>query len=137
MSLMLNKDQSFSMSAYVTSPGPQTIALSGYLVEKRNGETWVAPLIPQLFYGVDGQQLGPSWRQNFTQTGEQVILSRVAGHPDVPHEELYWRKVSDMEVGRLGAAAPSGEIPWSLIVTGATIIGFIGLIAYLALRDDQ
>jgi len=95
MSLMLNKDASFSLSAYVSSPGYQSIVLRGYLVEKRNGETWIAPLIPQLFYGVTGQQLGPSWRQYFSTTGQQVILSRSGGKPEVPREELWWRKVAE------------------------------------------
>ncbi len=90
---MIPEDESFSMSANVTSPGPQGIILKGYLVSERADGTYVAPLIPRLFYGADGNPLGASWRQNLTQTGEQVILSRSGGQPSVPRDELYWRKV--------------------------------------------
>jgi len=99
--LMLNEDESFSLTAYVESPGYQRIALQGYLVSRRSDGTYIAPLIPQLFYGADGKQL-QTWRQNFTATGEQVILSRVAGEPSVPREELWWRKVAE---------APKAEVP--------------------------
>ena len=107
MVLVLREEESFTMSANVTSPGYQRIALKGYLLSEHEGQTYVAPLIPQLFYGVTGQQLS-SWRQNFTQTGSQVILSRAAGgYPEVPREELYWTKVSDKKVEKLEAPKPS------------------------------
>lgn len=92
MVLLIPEEGSFNMSAYVTSPGYQRIALKGYLVEKRNGETWVAPLIPQLFYGVEGTQL-QTWRQYLPEAGSQTIFSRVGGEPSVPREELFWRRV--------------------------------------------
>lgn len=95
--LMLDEDEYFSITANVTSPGPQTMVLKGYLVSERADGTYIAPLIPRLFYGADGNQLGASWRQNLTQTGEHVILSRVGGEPSVPREELYWRKVKTKE----------------------------------------
>lgn len=95
--VLLSEDQSFSLTANVTSPGYMRVALKGYLVSKRNGETWIAPLIPQLFYGASGQQLA-TWRQNIPQAGSQVILSRKAGgYPKVPREELYWRQVKPEE----------------------------------------
>ena len=133
---MLNEDQSFSLSAYVTSPGYQTIALRGYLVERRSDGVYVAPLIPQLFYGVTGAQLGPSWRQYFSSTGEQVILSRSGGKPEVPHEELYWRKVSDQEVRRLEAAPPAG-IPWDWVVAGLGFLSLIALAGYVAWTQSR
>jgi len=90
---MLNEDQYFSLTANVISPGPQSMVLRGYLVSERADGTYIAPLIPQLFYGADGTPL-TTWRQNLTQTGSQVILSRAAGgYPQVPREELYWRKI--------------------------------------------
>jgi len=108
---MLEQDQSFSMQANVTSPGWQTLALQGYLVERRADGVYIAPLIPQLFYGVDGSQLS-TWRQYFSSTGPQTILSRAAGgYPKVPKQELWWRKVSDLEVGEK-KAAPALEVPW-------------------------
>jgi len=108
MSLTLEEDESFSLSAYVDSLGDQRIALSGYLVSHRGDGTYVAPLIPQLFYGVNGTQL-QTWRQNFTATGDQVILSRSGGLPKVPREDLYWRKVE-------GAEQPKTEQPVTPVV---------------------
>jgi len=92
MSLVLDKDEAFSMSAYVEAPGYQRVLLSGYLLERRADGAYVAPLIPQLFYGVSGAQL-QTWRQYLPTTGNQVILSRSGGQPSVPREDLYWRKV--------------------------------------------
>lgn len=109
MVLMIPEEGSFSLSAYITAAGYQTLIPKGYLKSTRNGEVWIAPLIPQLFYGVTGQQLGPSWRQYFSGTGEHVILSRVAGKPEVPREELYWRKISEEKVPELEAAVEITE----------------------------
>lgn len=129
MSLMLEEDEFFSMSAYVDSLGEQRIALSGYLVEHRGDGTYVAPLIPQLFYGVNGIQL-QTWRQNFTVTGDQVILSRSSGLPKVPREELYWRKVKEAEQPKVEQPVSLVEAPnpWILpaLVLGATI-AFYGI----------
>ena len=98
MVLMLDEDESFSISANVTSPGLQRTILKGYLVSRRPDGVYVAPLIPQLFYGASGSQL-QTWRQNITTTGNQVIISRVAGGlPNVPKQELYWRKVQDPQI---------------------------------------
>jgi hypothetical protein len=99
-SVIIGEDESFSLTANVTSPGYQRVALTGYLVKRTNNGTYVAPLIPQLFYGADGTQLS-TWRQNFTTTGSQVILSRAAGgYPEVPDEELFWSKISDRRLGQ-------------------------------------
>ena len=92
MSLILEKDESFSMSAYAETPGYSRVILSGYLLERRADGAYVAPLIPQLFYGVSGAQL-QTWRQYLPTVGDQVILSRSGGQPSVPREDLYWRKM--------------------------------------------
>lgn len=125
MSLMLDEDESFSMSAYVESLGYQRIALQGYLVDRRADGTYIAPLIPQLFYGADGTQL-QTWRQDLTSTGNQVILSRSGGYPKVPREELYWRKISENHVAKeevkvAEAQALQPASPWviALAVVGA------------------
>lgn len=132
MSLVLNEDEFFSMEANVTTPGYQTVALSGYLVERRADGTYVAPLIPQLFYGADGNQLGASWRQDIPTAGSQVILSRSGGQPSVPREELYWRKVSEDHVEKEEVKAvqptqamviPSWVIPVAIL--GVIVGGFI------------
>lgn len=96
--LMLDEDESFSLTANVTAPGPQSIVLRGYLVSRRSDGTYIAPLIPQLFYGAQGQQL-TTWRQDIPVAGSQVILSRSGGQPSVPREELFWRKVPSREEG--------------------------------------
>lgn len=96
MVLYLDEDQSFSMEGYFTSPGYQSVALQGYLVDRRRDGTYVAPLLPQLFYGANGQQLGPSWRQYIPFAGSQTILSRGGeDSPPFPKNELWWRKVSE------------------------------------------
>jgi len=95
--LYLEEDESFSMTANVESPGYQRIALTGYLVKRTNNGTYIGSLLPQMFYGADGNQL-TSWRQNFTTTGSQIILSRAAGgYPKVPDQDIYWRKIADSE----------------------------------------
>jgi len=94
MSVVLDWDESFSMQANVTSPGPQRVVLSGYVTERRPDGLYGAPLLPQLFYGADGSQLS-TWRQNIPGSGEQTILSRSGGQPSIPKEELYWRRIGN------------------------------------------
>lgn len=93
---MLEEDESFQLSANVTVPGFQSIVLKGYLVRREPEGTYIAPLIPQLFYGAQGQQL-TMWRQDIPSAGSQVILSRSGGQPSVPREELFWRRVPTRE----------------------------------------
>ena len=113
MSLLLDWDEYFSMQANVTSPGPQRIALSGYITERRPDGLYAAPLLPQLFYGADGVQL-TTWRQNLTGTGEQTILSRSGGLPSIPKEELYWRRVGNAVSAPVGVYSVGQKIPGSL-----------------------
>ena len=94
--LVLDEDETFTLSAYVESPGYVRMPLRGYIREYRGDGVYIAPLIPQLFYGADGQPLS-TWRQHLSQTGERVILSRAGGQPSVPRHELYWRKVPGRE----------------------------------------
>ena len=102
MVLMIDEDDSFSITANVTSPGYQRTILKGYLVSRRSDGVYVAPIIPQLFYGASGAQLGASWRQNITTTGNQVILSRAAGGlPNVPKQQLYWKKIRDTQTAEV------------------------------------
>jgi len=101
MSLMLDWDESFSMQANVTSAGPQRVVLRGYVTERRPDGLYAASLLPQLFYGADGNQL-TSWRQYVSGTGSQTILSRSGGQPSIPKEELFWRRVGNT----VGAVKP-------------------------------
>jgi len=131
MSLMLDENESFTLTANVESTGYQRVALQGYLVDRRSDGTYIAPLIPQLFFGVNGTQL-QTWRQNLTTTGSQVILSRSGGYPKVPKEELYWRKVEEPEkpeekaeaVKVIPLEAPSWMLPVAL-VGGLLLLGYI------------
>jgi len=154
-SLMLDEDESFSMSANISSPGYQSVVLRGYLVKRIGNGTYVAPLIPQLFYGADGLPL-TTWRQNLSTAGSQVILSRGAGgYPQVQDECLFWRKISDGMAGQprtdaeraerhlerygttelpprgtgYGLQAPSLQIP-SWVVPVAIGVGAIAVIGY-------
>jgi len=126
--LMLDEDESFSLTANVESPGYQRVVLQGYLVSRRSDGTYIAPLIPQLFYGADGTQL-QTWRQNLTTTGSQVILSRFGGEPSVPREELYWRKVK--EAPRVAEAPAIQEQPNILPII---ILGGLFLLLILGKR---
>ena len=124
---MLDEDESFSISAFVTSPGYQRTVLKGYLVSRRPDGVYVAPIIPQLFYGASGTQLGASWRQNITTTGNQVILSRAAGGlPNVPKQQLYWRKVQDTKT----VQTPTQTVkPLAIYVSpGLVILMVVGVI---------
>jgi len=113
MSLMLDWDEFFSMQANVNSPGPQRIALRGYITERRPDGLYAAPLLPQLFYGADGTQLS-TWRQNIPGTGSQTILSRSGGQPSIPKEQLYWRRVGNAVSAPVGAYSVGQKIPGSL-----------------------
>ena len=103
---MLDWDESFSMEAYVTNPGYQRVVLKGFITEQRSDGLYAAPLLPQLFYGADGSQL-TTWRQYLDSSGSQTILSRSGGLPEIPKEELYWRKISDTEEVREEVSAPT------------------------------
>ena len=136
MVLMLDENESFSITANVTSPGPQSMVLKGYLIRKTANGTYVASLLPQMFYGADGQPL-TTWRQNLTSTGSQVILSRAAGgYPEVPKQDIYWRKVSDFEEKAVTPTPTQQvttlEIPQWVIPVGFLLVGGIAL--YLLIR---
>ena len=131
MSLMLDRDESFSMTANVTMPGYQRIILRGYITERRPDGLYAAPLLPQLFFGADGLPLS-TWRQYISGTGSQTILSRSAGSPMVPREELFWTKISDKKEPVKVEVAPLGVSP----ILVFSILGFIGgaVLIYLSGR---
>lgn len=96
--LVLNEDESFSLQANFEAPGYFRMALQGYITQQRSDGIYVAPLIPQLFYGVDGSQL-QTWRQYVGTAGQHTILTRSGGQPTVPREELNWRKLPQRGTG--------------------------------------
>ena len=120
MSLMIPEEGSFTLSAYMESPGYVRFVPKGYLVSRREGETWVAPIIPQLFYGASGEQLG-TWRQYIPEAGEVTLLSRVAGHPEVPREQLFWRRIGGVEIpnfqsGAVSLSSSPTDFLWGLFI---------------------
>ena len=134
MVLYLEEDESFSLTANVLSPGYQSLVLKGYLVQRRGDGVYIAPLIPQLFYGASGEQL-QTWRQWIPSAGSQVILSRSGGLPKVPREELWWRKVE--EAPRAAAPAPSAVAPAQVAVPAWAFLGIplaVGAVLLLASR---
>ncbi len=122
MSLVLDKDESFSMQANVISPGYQSVVLRGFITERRADGLYAAPLLPQLFFGADGTQL-TTWRQYVSGTGAQTILSRSAGSPMVPREELFWRKVSDVKREPAKVEVAPLEVSPLLLLSLLAIIG--------------
>jgi len=128
MVAMIPYEGSFELKAYATGPGWQSIVPQGYVYYDAHGDRYVAPLIPELFYGVTGEQLQHTWRQYIPSAGEHVILSRRGGYPQVPRSELYWRKITPREAA-LEEAAPPGDL-WSFLQANwLTIAGGLGAIA--------
>jgi len=101
------------MQANVTSPGPQSIVLRGYVTERRPDGLYATPLLPQLFFGADGAQLS-TWRQYIPGTGSQTILSRSGGQPSIPKEELYWRRIGNTVGAPIGVYSVGQRIPGSM-----------------------
>lgn len=133
----IDEDSSVSISAYVTSPGYQTVVPSGYIYKYRNGEKWVAPFIPDLFYGASGSQLQSTWRQFLPNVGDQVILSRVGGNPHVPDQDLYWRKVKTTTEEKAKMEEPSVYGNWpNFLIASVVILGLLGGIAYVVSKAD-
>jgi len=119
---MVPEGTSFMIEAYVESPGWVSIIPRGYLVSEWAGRKWKTPLLPQMFYGAAGEQL-TSWRQYIPKAGWQVILSRRAGRPRIPREQLAWRPIED----------PS---EWEWFLSGV-IVGMLGSFAlgFLLIRE--
>ena len=109
--LELDWDEDFTMDAHVDSDGYQRVALMGYIYKRKADGVYRAPLLPDLFFGANGQQLHGSWRQ-YLSAGDQVILSRDGGNPVVRDSDLAWRKVSSAPQRPTRPMAPTrAEIP--------------------------
>ena len=134
MSIVLDEDESFSMTGYFESAGPQRMILRGYITQRRSDGLYAAPLIPQLFYGANGAQL-QSWRQDIPVAGSQTILSRSGGEPSVPREDLWWRKVSDNEpheeLAQTSSVPPLAE-PTNALPLVIAVVGGIALLWFLS-----
>jgi len=132
MTVVLDWDESFSMQSYVTTPGSQSVVFRGYISERRPDGVYVAPLLPQLFYGADGTQLS-TWRQYISGTGQQTILSRSGGQPSIPKEELYWKKVRGPEQAAFVGTVPTPTISLMQVV----ILGIVAFLAYKAIAGRR
>jgi len=129
MVLMLDEDESFSMQAYVTSPGYQSTVLRGFITQQRADGLYAAPLLPQLFYGASGSALS-TWRQYLPTSGSQTILSRSGGLPTLPREQLYWRKIRDTAPARTTIQpAPQRTAINPMLILIPVLLG--GLIYYM------
>lgn len=90
--LELDEKEDFKLDAHVDADGQQRFILTGYLVRRRADGVYRTPLLPEMFFGANGQQLD-TWSQYLT-AGDHTILRRDSGNPHVPDSELNWFKVS-------------------------------------------
>ena len=90
--LELNENEDFRLDAHIDATGQRRVVVAGYLIRRRPDGVYRTPLIPQLFFGANGQQLD-TWSQYLT-AGDHTILRRDSGNPRVPDSDLYWFKVS-------------------------------------------
>lgn len=138
--LMLDEKEDFKLDAHVDATGQQRIAVMGYLVRRRPDGVYQTPLIPEMFFGANGQQL-TTWSQYLT-AGDHTILRRDSGNPYVPDSDLFWRKVSEPQrPSRPTPVAPAAptvstvnlEIPIvPILVLIATPIALYGLYKLLS-----
>lgn len=89
--LVLDEKEDFTMDATVEAEGYQRIIVTGYLERRKADGVYRAPIVPQMFFGADGQRL-ETWRQ-YLKKGSYVVLSRDSGNPVV--SDVVWRKVSN------------------------------------------
>lgn len=138
--LVLDWDEDFKLDAHVDADGQQRFIVTGYIQKRRADGLYQAPLIPELFFGANGQQLD-SWSQYLT-AGDHTILRRDSGNPFVPDHELFWSKVSGQEPQRAPRFQPA---PATRVVTQAldlntviiyAVVGLsaVGLLYYLIKR---
>lgn len=90
--LELDEKEDFKLEAHVDSDGQQRFSVVGYLVRRRPDGVYRTPLIPEMFFGVNGDQL-ETWSQYLTK-GDHTILRRDSGNPKVPDSELNWVRVN-------------------------------------------
>jgi len=131
--VLIPEEGSFTLTAHVESPGYIRVAPTGYIISERNG-TWIAPLLPQMFYGASGTQL-TTWRQYIPSAGPQIILSKPAGKLLIPREELYWRRIREPEKEAIEIVEPV-RVTMGLgpAITILALLGLGGTLIYLSTR---
>lgn len=123
--LVLDWDEDFKLDAHVDVAGQQRFMVTGYIQKRRADGVYRAPLIPELFFGVNGEQLD-TWSQNLD-AGDHTILRRDGGNPYVADNELAWEKVSNNHPQRPIPVTPSPTVaPLALDMT-TTIILLLGI----------
>lgn len=127
--VLLDWEEDFKLDAHIDADGQQRFALMGYIQKRRADGIYRAPIIPELFYGVNGQQLD-TWSQYLT-AGDHTILRRDSGNPSVPDYELAWTKVAEAHPQRpipTNATVPQAMATgneWLLVAGGALAIGVV------------
>lgn len=132
----LDENEDFKIDAHVDSDGYQRFEVMGYLVRHRNGATYRTPIIPEMFYGENGEQLD-TWRQYLT-AGDHTILRRDSGNPHVPDHDLNWQLVSQApqrsQVQPMQPTAVSSAIDTNTILLIIAGLAGVGLLYYLIKR---
>lgn len=118
--LVLDWDEDFKLDAHVDADGQQRFAVTGYIQKRRADGLYRAPLIPELFFGVDGSQL-QTWSQNLT-AGDHTILRRDSGNPYVPDDELSWQRVSSPAPSRPPMPTPTRVVSAPLALDMTTVL---------------
>lgn len=140
--IVLDWNEDFKLDAHIDATGQQRVVLTGYIQKRRADGVYQAPLIPQLFFGVNGTQLD-TWSQYLT-AGDHTVLRRDSGNPTVPDHELYWSKVRDIPPrGHPQPTAPTPvtlttlELPWYAWLLVPLGIGFIIAGYYLEIKPRR
>lgn len=125
--LELNENEDFKLDAHIDVTGQQRIEATGYLIRRRPDGIYRTPLIPQMFFGANGQQLD-TWSQYLT-AGDHTILRRDSGNPKVPDSDLFWHKISEaqrpLQPQIPVAKAATTELPLTYIVVGLVVVGVL------------
>lgn len=106
---VVDENEGFTLTANVLTPGYVSIIPKGYVVSRRSDGVYQAGFLPDMFLGYDGKQLD-TWRQYVPAIGNQVVLTKPAGHLLVPKQDLFWTKVSDVDdIGLAGQGIVMAE----------------------------
>lgn len=135
---VVDENEGFTLTANVLTPGYVSIIPKGYVVSRRRDGVYQAGFLPDMFLGYDGKQLD-TWRQYVPAIGNQVVLTKPAGHLLVPKQDLFWTKVSDVDdIGLAGQgivmAEPSVQrtpLPSITVEVGLGVPILVGGLAYV------
>lgn len=129
--LVLDWNEDFKLDAHVDADGQQRFAVMGYIQKRKGDGLYQAPLIPELFFGENGEQLH-TWSQYLT-AGDHTILRRDSGNPTVPDHELAWRKISETHERRQ-AQPTQTTVTYEIPVLPIALLIAVPLGLYLAYK---